>query len=148
MAPINVVAEFQTQVKMLTMEGPVIGARVFCQYRHTKIGNVVNAMTSMTRSRQDLLYVGEYMAVLRRGKVFYKCPPELVHQEALTYHGLHRDFYTQKYYGDIKLAQGYTGKWEPFVEFLMQHSPYGALQFQTRNFSGCLRSNKNEILGV
>lgn len=63
-----------------------------------QVGNVMNAMKSMTRRRDDPLYVGEYKQISGSMKTFYKCPPELIKEQALTKYNLTREAYTSLYY--------------------------------------------------
>ena len=58
----------------------------------------MNAMKSMTRHRDDALYIGEYKQISGNMKTFYKCPPELIKDEALAKYDLNRDVYTSLYY--------------------------------------------------
>ena len=58
----------------------------------------MNAMKSMMRHRDDPLYIGEYKQISGNMKTFYKCPPELIKDEALAKYDLNRDVYTSLYY--------------------------------------------------
>ena len=58
----------------------------------------MNAMKTMARQRDDPLYIGEYKQISGNMKTFYKCPPDLIKDEALTKYDISRETYTSLYY--------------------------------------------------
>ena len=86
------------QCKMLTMYGPVIGTRAVCRSFRHKADTIVEAMKSMNCPKHSPFFVGEYVKMEGRSKMFYKCPPHQILDSALRYYGLSREFYTERFY--------------------------------------------------
>ena len=74
-----------------------MSSRCLCRKNTHRVTNVIRALTAMNRPRQHPLYIGTFVRVSERVKIFYKCPPQLVSSEALRLYGIEAESYAHLY---------------------------------------------------
>ena len=89
--------EFHIQCAVVQSDGCFVSSRCLCRKNTYRVTNVIRALTAMNRPRQHPLYVGTFVRVSERVKIFYKCPPQLVSSEALRLYGVEAASYARVY---------------------------------------------------
>ena len=117
------------QRTILEQEGSVVLSRIL-QRRKNKFraSALIHAMKDMSRSQSDRHYVGEYKEI-GNIKLFYKCPPELLHADALLRYNIDPQEYTNLFYNDFKPNSGCPTDWASYVATLLANTPYNPMLF-------------------
>ena len=116
---------FVCAVAILRMEGSFVSARVV-RRRHQRYTteHIASAMKLLTREQHSQHYVGEYRYLKKKIQIFYKCPPDLIHQEALDMYGISKELYTEQYHKSARPAKGGPFDWESYYNTVMESSPF------------------------
>ena len=117
------------QRTILEQEGSVVLSRIL-QRRKNKFraSALIQAMKDMSRSQSDRHYVGEYKEI-GNIKLFYKCPPELLHADALANYAITPEDYANLFYNDFKPNSGCPTDWASYVATLLANTPYNPMLF-------------------
>ena len=140
MAPLECAAEWQwtrrqplttrsclvphLEVAILKQEGCVVMPRLICRQKRVSAQLVIEVMKSLTRPRDDPNYIGEYVDISVRTKVFYKCPPGTLGRDALKTFGLNEEVYTELFYRNTRHSTGAPHSWHDYVWVLIDKCPY------------------------
>ena len=83
-------------------------------------------MRTISVPRTDILHIGMYKNVTGRTRVFYKCPPDLISDEALNHYGVTREEYMRKYTSSQypNCRSRHLLKWEEYTQLVFSASPY------------------------
>lgn len=85
-------------------------------------------MKNMSCNPSERHYVGEYKEI-GNIKLFYKCPPELLHADALLPYSISPDAYTDLFYKDFKPNSSCPTDWASYVATLLSNTPYSPMLF-------------------
>ena len=114
---------------LVRQPGPVVIARVFARkYRNLSMSMITSAMTNLTSEPGMPSYFGQYKVVSGGTKVFFKCPPALLHTQALETYGLTAEAYQQMYdsESDAPASSG-PRDWRNFIRKVMEVSPFAEI---------------------
>ena len=128
--------EFELQRFIMHCDGAFVSSRILCR-RITKayrVANVIRAMKCMSRPRESPHYVGQFVRVSERVKVFFKCPPRMLGSEALELYGLTPDDYHKIYFGSPRPLDGSVSNWDSYVESVMSCCPYSITEYPLQSF--------------
>ena len=118
--------EFDIQCAVVQTDGCFASSRCLCRKNTYRVVNVIRAMTAMSRPRDHPLYVGTYVRVSERVKVFYKCPPHLVSAEALRLYGVDAETYGHFYRRNPRPPERAMLNWTGYVEGIVRKWPFDA----------------------
>ena len=108
---------------ILFYPGPYVPVRnVRRKYPRYSTDFYVSSMIQMTVPKDAETYIGELRFLPSRVKVFYKCPPKLVHMAALLKYGFSMESYTETFQ-----KTGGASKEEESPAYhraIMEYSPY------------------------
>lgn len=116
--------EFDIQCAVVQTDGCFASSRCLCRKNTYRVLNVIRAMTAMSRPRLHPLYIGTYVRVSERVKVFYKCPPHLVSAEALRLYGVDAASYTHFYRRNPRPPERAMLNWTGYVEAIVRKWPF------------------------
>ena len=128
--------EWELQGFIMNGEGCFVSSRILQRRmsKRVKTCNITRAMEAMTRPLNSPEHVGCFIKVSERIKIFYKCPPPTINQEALNMYQLTRNKYSQLYYSSpIQSGKGLKN-WQNYVQSVARKSPYGFSTFPMESF--------------
>ena len=117
---------------ILRCDGSFVSARVVTR-RHQRFptAHIVRAMQLMSRPRDHVDYIGEYRELHHNIKVFYKCPPVRVREQALLGYGIGATGYAYFYHRSAQPLRGGPFDWRAYHDFVLAQSPYAAIDDAT-----------------
>ena len=123
--------EFELQHFIVHSEGCFVSSRILCRRlsKQYKVVHVIRAMKAMSRHPTDPNYIGQFVRVSERVKIFFKAPPDLVGATALQTYGLTAEQYKCLYYASPHPSDGSVTNWDSYVENIASRYPYSFENF-------------------
>lgn len=123
------VAFTSVEEAIIKQPGPMVVARVFARkYRNLSMTQIVTAMSNLMASTGSPNNLGQYKVVSGGTKVFFKCPPSLLHPEALGKFPYSLEEYTEFFYCQCESpASSGPRDWQNYVNKIMEASPYNTV---------------------
>ncbi len=122
-------AESRLQEAIMKIPGCFIMSRTVCRKRTTKSEFVIRAMRAMTHPQGHHRHVGEYRKIGAMQHIFFKCPPDLLHRDALLRYRIDHEQYSALFFSDPRPEKGAPCKWDQYVEGLIRNFPYNPQKF-------------------